>query len=793
VEKRTRLLHQRSRPLFQDRSAELLHRVLLGLITVLIVARPLVLGEDPGLTSRLSGGANLVLNLLWFITAVGWACWRAWSRPRGFSVDLIEIGLAVLVGLIFVSTTVAHYKHPAWLIAWEWLVLFLAFSLVRRLAVSPADCHALVAALVASGVSVSAQAAYQYTVELPRTRHALEDPAVLRQELAKLDVQVEVDDPRLEMWKKRIQMDNVFATFAHPNAFAGYLVLLLPMAFGWNAVAWRSGGRRRIVLVSISLLLLGSALWWTHSRGAVLGLFVVALTALFLWVRKKRGAWAAVGTLVAVVGISAAVFYGASRITATASGTEKFWESSGKRTDYWIATWRMIREHPWLGIGPGNFGSLYPRYMLERAYEKIQDPHSFLLEIWATSGIFAVLTLLATLGVFFWRIGNPWRVVSPTLEREDLLSEVSPTRQRGDPSLAHRANVNEIGEPSSSTHWVTNLRWECLIGGMVGLILGFVLRAVDETTEGVVTESILSVVRTAVWLTAFVVFSALPWTGRWRPLALAAGVAALLINLLFSGGIALPSVAEPFWIVIALALSLLTPAASASRPSDERNIAWSSLPLPVLLGLTLAHLFLVFLPVTGCLNLLANARRYMAAWHTETTNRLSPIQASYYVHNHIVKTLEAAAAEDPDYAVPPLELASWYMKEASLSPQGELLSKKALGEALRAQHLDPDSKEGFLTEYQIFMRLAESTKSEENKYYAAAAKAMQQAVKRDPTEARLHYQLAEALFHLQEVVQARREAERAHELDALATHPERQLTERERQQLPKWLESRPNP
>src|SRR5436190_2242442 len=56
---------------------ELLRRYLLGLLTALIVARPFVLGEDPGILAPLTDTSNLVLTLLWMVAAVGWAAWRA--------------------------------------------------------------------------------------------------------------------------------------------------------------------------------------------------------------------------------------------------------------------------------------------------------------------------------------------------------------------------------------------------------------------------------------------------------------------------------------------------------------------------------------------------------------------------------------------------------------------------------------------------------------------------------------------------------------------------------------------
>src|SRR4051794_36840583 len=72
------------------RRPEWLRRLLLGTITALIVARPSVLGEDPGLLSRLSGAAGLILSMTWLLAAVGAAAWRWWSGLPGPRIHPVE-------------------------------------------------------------------------------------------------------------------------------------------------------------------------------------------------------------------------------------------------------------------------------------------------------------------------------------------------------------------------------------------------------------------------------------------------------------------------------------------------------------------------------------------------------------------------------------------------------------------------------------------------------------------------------------------------------------------------------
>src|SRR5437870_8548815 len=86
-----------------NRGPEILRRSLLAFITALIVARPLVLGEDPGLLNRLSSAWSLVLTLLWFAAAIGWAVWRAWSRQT-WRASGVEAGLVGVAALMWLSS-----------------------------------------------------------------------------------------------------------------------------------------------------------------------------------------------------------------------------------------------------------------------------------------------------------------------------------------------------------------------------------------------------------------------------------------------------------------------------------------------------------------------------------------------------------------------------------------------------------------------------------------------------------------------------------------------------------------
>jgi hypothetical protein len=768
-----------------DRGAELLRRFLLGLVTALVVARPLVLGEDPGLLTPFPGIANQLLGILWLLAAVGWAAWRLSARHATWDGVIVELPFAVLVIVIALSASMPRgYRHPQMLIAWEWLILLAAFGLVRRLLRTTAESRALLAAMLACGVSLGAYAIYQYTVEMPRDRATFADPEVLRQEILKqLNVDIPKDDPQLEHWRERIEQHNAFATYAHPNSFAGFLALLLPGAVGLAMVSGRAYGRSvRAGLAWGCALLLVVALWLTHSRGAILGSILVGILALGVasWPRAITSAGglgnvSGRARLGAVIGAVAVVVIGAiafSRTELGSDGLARATRSFGLRTGYWSAAWSMIHSsamHFFMGVGPGNFGRLYPRYMSPTAYEKIQDPHNLFLEVWATSGIIALLSLLALLAVFFWKVRKA----------ADL-----PGRE------------SQVESPATGTP----IPAEFYIGGLAGLLLGSALRVAEQDGWNMVVEGLISTGRVLVWCVAFVVLASIPWSGKTRAYTLAAGVLALLVNLLVSAGIAQPSVALPLWVIAALAL--WHPPDPAHRSFGEIWVE-RAFALPVCAGLALAYLLLVFLPVTSCATAMAEARRHygdtggVPGWYnsvrpllaqggTPQEPSLRGTQVLQYLQVHILDPLQEATQADRGDVRPCLELARWWTERCQFYPD-ETGQQTALQQARRAQSLDPDNKEGFLAEYRFDLTMANVDKSGGQIYYAEAAKALRGAVERDPTEAYLHYLLAEVLFLTDDRVKGRDEARKSSELDQESSDATRQLTAAQRRQVEKWL------
>src|SRR5262249_61311383 len=120
---------------------------------------PLFLADALARLDRLSSASGLLLSMLWFVAAAAYAAWRAYFRQEAPGRCLVEWGLAGVVVLVFISARgAARYQHPALLIAWEWVVLLLAFGLVRRLARSARDRRGLLAPVLGSGSALRSPA-----------------------------------------------------------------------------------------------------------------------------------------------------------------------------------------------------------------------------------------------------------------------------------------------------------------------------------------------------------------------------------------------------------------------------------------------------------------------------------------------------------------------------------------------------------------------------------------------------------------------------------------------------------
>lgn len=193
----------------------------------------------------------------------------------------------------------------------------------------------------------------------------------------------------------------VYSYLGNPNLLAAYL--LPAVNFSAAAIfAWRGWTPK---LLAVLMWLVNSAcLVLTFSRGGWIGFVLSGLTLLMLlfhWFSVHLPRFWRTWALPMILGGFAAIVLLAvvtveplrDRVSSMFMGRED--SSNNFRLNVWAAVTRMIKDHPILGIGPGNdaFNRVYPRYQ-ETGFTAL-SAYSVFLEITVEAGILG-------LGCFLW-------------------------------------------------------------------------------------------------------------------------------------------------------------------------------------------------------------------------------------------------------------------------------------------------------------------------------------------------------------------------------------------------------
>jgi O-antigen ligase len=804
--------------------AELLRRILLGLVTALIVVRALVPGEDVGLLEPGANPIGLLVPLLWLCGLAAWAAWRSLSRQLDWYGGLVESGLLVVVLFSFISTAwVASYQHPAWVVSWEWAGLLAAFFLVRQVARSESDQRGILAVLLAVGVCLAVQSVYQHALpdrgraplpgltadELPRRRCELlatlgsapqnafpgnlslgalaaatseRDPTLFERIAARNNVRLETGEPALPLGLRPRPAEPPAATFGSESNLAGYLALVLPALAGCALAAWLGGAPRWQLAVAVGCTALTAlALWLTQVQSAIVPcLLVGAAVSALAWRYQATRPAGAPGpsrrVLLALALASLGALLALAFVVRSPGG-----QGFDDLTREWSAAWAMIREHVWLGVGPGNYGRHYPKYMAPTAPAFATQPDNFALEIWATLGLPALLGLGLALVNFFRR----------TL------------------AVVQRSQSSVPGWEQGTDDEPEGTRWEFYEGGMAGLLVGFVFRALRlDSPEAIPAEAVAAGVRAVVWFAAFALLSGIRWGGPTRVLACTAGVAALLLHLAFAGGMSVAGVVQPLLIMAALALNGLP-----EKPLPiGRQFVGRVLPLALATAAVLLCALQLVLPLmagaSASRSALASGQKYLDV-RSGVTRSLDEGKTERLRHHpakvvaDIIEELEKAVEEDPANAAYWVDLANWYTelyalavaRSADEAGRYDEYRRRALEWALAAQKRDPLGVGGYLAEsrlHQITVRRAATVKLEADAATYVAVP-LSKLVEHRPNDAQLHYQLAVACFaeRVPRTVLGRHHAERALELDRQAPTPQRRLSDAQRRQAERFATDSP--
>jgi len=192
-------------------------------------------------------------------------------------------------------------------------------------------------------------------------------------------------------------LPRLLSVYHSPNNVGLYLGRVWPLLVA--VTLWGKRGRRR-TLYAASLLPMILALALSFSRGALL-LGIPAALLTMGWLVGGRWRWAAL----ALVGTGALALMPLMHVPRFASLLDLDQGGTFHRLELWHSSLSMLREHPWLGVGPGNFLEAYrTRYVLPSGWQEfnLEHPHNIYLDHWTRLGVPGVIAGVAS-QIAFWR------------------------------------------------------------------------------------------------------------------------------------------------------------------------------------------------------------------------------------------------------------------------------------------------------------------------------------------------------------------------------------------------------
>lgn len=163
----------------------------------------------------------------------------------------------------------------------------------------------------------------------------------------------------------------------------GLAVLLAAGASGGVGMFFASKSRTaRLEAIMITILSI-AAVFVTASRGAMVGIAAGLIAGGFLFSPLSVLVLAATAFFAGIVSPGVQ-----QRIMSIVDVTED--ESNIGRLHIWEGSWNLLKDHFFLGVGPGNFGLVYPDYA-KPGYEFFGSPHNLYLNLTIGWGIFGGL------------------------------------------------------------------------------------------------------------------------------------------------------------------------------------------------------------------------------------------------------------------------------------------------------------------------------------------------------------------------------------------------------------------
>ena len=204
-----------------------------------------------------------------------------------------------------------------------------------------------------------------------------------------------------------------FGPYFNPDHFAGLMEMLIPVAAFYIAGQRKLSAAQALPILVVTIAI--ASLLLSGSRSGLLSLAVeiVIAVALGLWMartrkRRQRSALIAIGaSVIIIVIVAAALLFSwvdtgavSKRLAAVATPGDAWSEWSSFRKSVVLDSFHMLRDHPVLGIGLGNFETAYPRYQSFPTDLTVDYAHNDFAEAIAETGVIGAVLIFLSLEFF---------------------------------------------------------------------------------------------------------------------------------------------------------------------------------------------------------------------------------------------------------------------------------------------------------------------------------------------------------------------------------------------------------
>ncbi len=749
-------------------------------------------------TEGTADGDTLWLTSLTLTAAAGICWWMSRVSFERLRFEKLDFAVWFLCGAHILSALVVIVtegnKRLATNMLWEWLGIAVLFSLIRQTITPNSRTRFLRTTLVVM-TALACYGIWQPTFWYPSnlkeyeslraeldtvessTELPIQERARRQQELRAEFVSqgIPLSGPSRQLFEIRLRdSKEPLGFFALANTFAGFMAmalvllaatlleLLLPTAKNSLTMPLETSRRGVIAAVSAAFLLVAYCLLLTKSRTAWGGTLAGLATLICLLI--ARSTWGApLKKLLLIVAVSVVVF---SLLTGVAIATgaldvEVVSEASmslGYRMEYWTSTWDVILNHPVLGTGPGNFRDNYLQYKLPQSSEEISDPHQFILDVAANSGLVGILGLAAFLAMLA-RLA--WPLVKPVNREVDSLRSHAGVSNDGSVESCRVAIAIAV-VLTLTGEWLfsSTVSWHVLNVGLLAIGLDLLLAIIQRKSNTVIDGTSLNC----------------------PPIAIVAALVTIFVHLSAAGGIAMPAVAGMIFAIAAV-LNVDSSATSPAAGSDDSvteanpgvkavNVSFDLVPSG---GRWLGTALFAGLASVGCA---------MSAFVPVTQSKLLLQIGDYEAVSgqpirQVVSLYRSAAAADPLSPEPYIRLSQFHLHQWKQTRNQDFFDQ-SIEAAEKARSLSPHSSQ-IVHEIGYAWLVRANAEPDNEQATAAAVEELQNALKMYPTQPTWTAEAAQAFSLAGKQIEAAKVADRALYLDELnrsAGHVDRYLPDK---------------